>query len=62
MALSYVLVSCPVRGGEPVVEALKVGALPEGSSKGHSRCGVSGVALKASKADADPRGDAGERR
>jgi len=31
-------------------------ALPEGNS----RCGVSGVALNAPKADADPRSDAGE--
>jgi len=37
-----------------------VGALPEGSSKGHSRCGVFGVALKASKADEVPRSDARE--
>jgi len=34
-------------------------ALPEG---GNSRCGVSGVALNAPKADANPRSDAGERR
>ena len=36
-----------------------IGALPEGSS---SRCGVSGVALNAPKADADPRSNAGEKR
>jgi len=42
------LLSYPVRGEEPaLVEALKVRALPEGSSKGHSRCGVSGVAPNA---------------
>jgi hypothetical protein len=49
------LLSYPVRGGEPaLVEALKVRALPEGSSKGHSRCWVSGVAPNAPKADEAP--------
>ena len=37
-----------------------VGALPEGGSKRHSRCGLFGVALNAPKADADLRSDAGE--
>jgi hypothetical protein len=56
------LLSYPVRGGEPAVEALKVGALPEGGLKRYPRCWVSGVAPNAPKADADPRSDAGERR
>jgi len=42
-----------VRGEEPLR-----GALPEGGR--YSRCGVSGVALNAPKADADPRSGAGE--
>jgi len=42
-----------VRGEEPAR------ALPKGSNP---RCGVPGVALKAPKADADPRSSAGERR
>jgi hypothetical protein len=41
----------PVRGEEPQR------ALPKGSSP---ICGVSGVALNAPKADADPRSGAGE--
>jgi hypothetical protein len=41
----------PVRGEEPAR------ALPKGSNP---RCGVSGVALNAPKADADPRSGAGE--
>jgi hypothetical protein len=49
-----------VRGEEPVViEALKVGALFKGSN--NPRCGVSGVALNAPKAYADPRSGEGER-
>jgi len=35
-------------------------ALPEGSSKGHSRCGVFGVALNAPKADEAPSWMRGE--
>jgi len=50
--LLCILMVFPVRGEEPS------GALPEGDN---SRCGVSGVALNAPKADADPRSDAGER-
>jgi hypothetical protein len=50
-----------VRGEEPaLVEALRMRALPEGGLKRCSRCGVSGVAPNAPKADADPRSDAGE--
>ena len=52
------LVSYPVRGGEPAV----VGALPEGGLKRYPSCGVPGVAPNAPKADADPRSDAGEGR
>jgi hypothetical protein len=51
LTLSYVLMWFSVRGEE------LIGALPEGSG---SRCGVSGVALNAPKAYADPRSDAGE--
>jgi hypothetical protein len=51
LALLYILIGFPVRGEE------LIGALPEGSG---SRCGVSGVALNAPKADADPRSNAGE--
>jgi hypothetical protein len=54
----YILMGPSMRGGKPAV----VGALPEGSSKGHSRCGVSGVAPNAPKADANPRSDAREGR
>jgi len=35
-------------------------ALPEGSSKRHSRCGVSGVALNAPKVDEAPSWMRGE--
>jgi hypothetical protein len=35
-------------------------ALPEGVLKEHSRCGVLGVALKASKADEAPSGMRGK--
>jgi hypothetical protein len=48
----FILAGLPVRGEEPIE------ALLEGDN---SRCGVSGVALNALKADADPRSDAGER-
>ena len=48
----FILARFPVRGEEPI------GALLEGDN---SRCGVSGVALNAPKAGADPRSDAGER-
>jgi len=52
----YILMGYSMRGGEPAV----AGALPEGGLKRYPRCGVSGVALKASKADEVPRSDAGE--
>jgi len=51
-------VSYSVRGEEPVlVEALRMRALPEGSS----RCGVPGVALNAPKPDENPSGVQGNR-
>jgi hypothetical protein len=49
----FILAGLPVRGEEPI------GALPEGDN---SRCGVSGVALNAPKADADPRSNEGGKR
>jgi hypothetical protein len=54
LALLYVLMRFPVRGGEPAE------ALPEGVSK-HSRCGVSGVASKAPKPDESPSGMQGNK-
>jgi hypothetical protein len=58
LTLLCVLAGYSMRGGEPAV----VGALPEGDLKSYLRCGVSGVALNAPKADADLRSDAGEGR
>ena len=52
VALLNIFMRFPVRGEEPQR------ALPKGSN--NPRCGVSGVALNAPKADADPRSDAGE--
>jgi hypothetical protein len=49
------LLSYPVRGGEPVVEALKVGALPEGGLKELLKMWGLRVAPNASKVWMRPR-------
>jgi len=52
-------VSHSMRAQEPLVEALKMKALPEGGYG--SRCGVYGVALNAPKPDENPSGMQGNK-